>query len=56
VDTVRVEDPFLESLKGCSTGRFGSVIARHIDVNDTARGDVLRKENRRKLNLPAFKC
>lgn len=54
MNAVRMEDSFLESLKGCSTGRLGRMIARYIDVNDTARGDILRKENRRKLNLPAL--
>lgn len=46
-----MQNPLLKRLEGGYAGLFGGMVARDLDIDDTARGDVLREEDRWEFDL-----
>lgn len=54
LEAVGVQDALLEGLEGSCVGALCGVIARDGDIDDAARGYVVREKNRGKFNLVSY--
>lgn len=51
LDTIGVQDPFLQGLEFRCAGGFSAMVARYCDIDDAARGDIVGEENGREFDL-----